>query len=66
MIDYQHVVTVHICYVIRQFFLSKIEQVSKTWFGGGLENERTGPLFLQVVDGSTGRDGKMGIFWNME
>ena len=58
--------TCHICYVIRIFFSGKIEQAPKTGFGGSLENGRTGPLFLQVVDGAIVRDGKMGVFGKIE
>jgi len=34
--------------------------------GSGLEEGRTGPLFLEVVDGSMVRDGKIGTFWKIE
>ena len=36
-------------YVIRIFFSGKIEQAPKTGAGGGLEEGRTGPLFLQIA-----------------
>ena len=64
--EYQRVVTFVTFYVIRFFFSSKIEQAPKTGLGGGLEKGRTGPLFLEVVDGAMLRDGKMETFEKIE
>ena len=53
-------------YVIRILFSGKIEQAPKTGAAGDLEKGRTGPLFLQVVDGAMFRGGNMGIFGKIE
>ncbi len=63
VIVFQWVMTMIDCYVIRIVFSGKIEQARKTGVGGDMENERTGPLFLQVVDGAMVRDLEMRIFW---
>ncbi len=66
MIVFQRVMTRMDWYVIRVFFSGKIEQAPKTVLDGGLEGGRTGPLFLQVVDGAMVRDETMGIFGKIE
>jgi len=66
MREYQRFMTFIVCYVIRLFISGKIEQASKTRFGGGLENGRTGPLFFQVVDFAWVGDEKMRLFCKIE
>ena len=66
MIVHQRLTTFVSLFVIRAVFSSEIEQAPKTAFAEDLEKERTGPLSLQLLDGSMVRDGKMRFLLEIE